>query len=179
MALLAATRPGQHRGMRNALPHVLTPEQQHFALWLALPERKREPRTQRALAAQFGVREATLSEWKHLPGFAAEVIRLTRELVKASDIAQIVHAQTREAKRGNTQAARFVLEFAGELGADQAAAGPSAAAAMALALQVNVSGRAVDDVTAARAAARELLARFTDGDPGAEADAGADAEADV
>jgi hypothetical protein len=150
--------------MRNALPpHVLTPEQEHFALWLALPERAREPRTQRELAAQFGVRESTLSGWKLRPGFASEVVRLTRELVRASEIAQIVYAQTRKALRGNTEAARFVLQFADVLaGGDQAAAGPSAASAMALALQVNVSGRAVDDVTAARAAARELLERFTD-----------------
>jgi len=136
-------------------------DQVQFMLWLALPERGRKPRTQMKLAAEMGRNDSTLSEWKHLPGFGAEVLRLTKELVKAGELAQIVYAQVRKAKRGDTAAARFVFETLGELG-DAASIGPSTAAAMAVALNVVVNGQAVESVSARHAAARELLAAFTE-----------------
>ena len=97
-----------------------TPDQLEFMLWLAMPEYQRKPRMQRAQAVKLGLSEPTLSNWKRLPGFSDAVIALTREFVKSSELAQILYAQVRKAKKGDTQAARFVFEAVGEIGKDVA-----------------------------------------------------------
>ena len=91
------------------------PKQLKFMLWLALPEGERVPKLQRDLASELNVREATLTDWKHRPGFGDEVFKLTREMIKSSALANIVQAQVDKAVKGDTGAARFVFEVAGLL----------------------------------------------------------------
>lgn len=84
-------------------------------LWLAQPEHKRVPRMQRDIALKLGLAEPTISNWKRLPGFGDAVLDLARELIRSSDLAQILYAQIRKAKKGDTPAARFVFEAAGAM----------------------------------------------------------------
>jgi len=83
-------------------------------LWLALPRDVRTPASQKDLAEKFGVTAHILSDWKHIPGFADEVVKLVRELVKTDDLANVLAAMVEEAtENGNVQAARLVLETTG------------------------------------------------------------------
>jgi hypothetical protein len=86
--------------------------QERFIAWLALPSAQRQPKTQRALAAELGVDEATLSDWKRLPGFIDAVNALARELVK-HDIAEVLGVIRREAKKGSLPYVNMVLSMAG------------------------------------------------------------------
>lgn len=44
-----------------------------FIAWIALPNKLRQPKTQRELARKFGIGEDTLSDWKRRDGFWEEV----------------------------------------------------------------------------------------------------------
>ncbi|OGI90363.1 hypothetical protein A3B01_02325 [Candidatus Nomurabacteria bacterium RIFCSPLOWO2_01_FULL_41_52b] len=44
-------------------------EKELFVIWLATPAWEKEPKTQKILAGQLGVSEATLSDWKKEKGF--------------------------------------------------------------------------------------------------------------
>jgi hypothetical protein len=138
--------------------------------WLAMPETERRPRFQRDLASVLGVHETTLSEWKRLPGFGSEVVKLSRELIRATDVARIVQVQVVKALAGDNAAARFVLDFAAAWpdgstdASDSLSAGAAAgaqASASAIALSVAVTGADVDEDTARRVGARKLLQQFT------------------
>jgi hypothetical protein len=89
-----------------------TSDQLNFQQWLALPAKLRKPKTQRQLADQFGVHEATLSDWKKMPGFRDAVNALALDLVR-DDVANIVAALVREAKKGSAQHIKMALEMAG------------------------------------------------------------------
>lgn len=89
-----------------------SPDQEAFLAWLALPSFAREPRSQRAFAAQLEVDEATLSRWKKLPGFGAAVARLALEQVKA-ELAPILFAQVVQAKKGSLPHAQWLFEVTG------------------------------------------------------------------
>lgn len=95
--------------------------QLHFIAWLALPKAERRPKTQRELAQLIGSDEATLSDWKKLPGFIDAVNALARELVK-HDVAEVLGVVRREAKKANLPYVNMVLAMAG-LGGDLEAAG--------------------------------------------------------
>ena len=106
--------------MAEIAERVWKPEQVMFQTWLATPADLRTPANQRLYAAKFGRNEGTLSEWKRLPGWADEVYRLTREIVKTEALACILGAQAKLAcsdAPNSTQAARFVFEAVGALSA--------------------------------------------------------------
>jgi hypothetical protein len=56
----------------------LTPDQIKVVSWLSVPEDKREPKTLEDLAAEIGVRPATIQRWRSrkLDSFAAEETRM-------------------------------------------------------------------------------------------------------
>ena len=89
-----------------------TPDQIAFQRWLATPPAARQPRSQRALAAQLELHELTLTAWKRLPGFAEAVYDLVLEHVKG-DLAAVLHAQVREAKKGSLAHAQWLFEVTG------------------------------------------------------------------
>lgn len=99
----------------RALPiaaKVWSPDQLKLQAWLALPSSAREPRSQRELAKQLERDEATLSDWKRLPGFADAVYALALDHVKHA-LVPVLYAQVREAKRGSLPHAQWVFEVTG------------------------------------------------------------------
>ena len=102
---------------RNAAPTPIyaknwTPDQRAVQLWLATPPAARQPRSQRALAAQLELHELTLTAWKRLPGFAEAVYGLVLEHVKG-DLAAILHAQVKAARKGSLAHAAWLFEVCG------------------------------------------------------------------
>lgn len=87
--------------------------QRKFQMWLAIPTAMRDPHTQGELARSMGITDATLSRWKHWPGFAEEVAKLSRQFLK-DDLPDIFGALIREAKNGSYQHIKLALEVAGE-----------------------------------------------------------------
>jgi hypothetical protein len=85
------------------------PEQIHFQQWLALPTYKRVPKTHAGLAQVLGVRQATLSHWKKIPGFmdAVEGYRVKTLERRLSDLYE---AMMTHAINGNHHYAKLVLE---------------------------------------------------------------------
>ncbi len=100
---------------------IWSADQLRFIIWLALPKAERVPKTQRALAQELGCDEATLSDWKHVPGFIDEVNQLARELVK-HDVAEVLGVIRRRARAGDLPFVNMVLTMAG-LAPDVEAAG--------------------------------------------------------
>ena len=88
-------------------------DQIHVQRWLAVPSPLREPRSQRALAAQLELHETTLSDWKKLPGFADAVAGLALEHIKG-DLAAVLHAQVAAAKKGSLPHAQWLFELVGK-----------------------------------------------------------------
>ena len=86
----------------------LTPEQIIFAHDMALPRAHR--RNQEELAIDLGVDRSTLSRWKK----NRRVLILVKELMKryfVDDLPDILNAMKVEAKAGNVQAAKLVIEY--------------------------------------------------------------------
>ena len=100
-------------------------EQQQFIFWLAHPKPERVPKTQKELALVIGVDQATLSDWKHLPGFFETVNTLSRELVK-HDIPDVLGTVRARAKKGELAYVNMVLAMAGmAVDVEAAGKGPS------------------------------------------------------
>lgn len=89
-----------------------TADQLHLQAWLALPKKARQPKTQRALAAQLEVREETLSRWKDLPGFHEAVCALAVRQVLAR-MPAILEAQAAMGEQGSLAHAQWLAELAG------------------------------------------------------------------
>jgi len=87
-------------------------DQEAFQAWLALPPSERRPRTQRALAAELEIRESTLSEWKRLPGFGEAVHQLALTVVR-TELADVLHAQVKQAKAGSLAHAQWLFQVTG------------------------------------------------------------------
>ncbi len=83
-----------------------------FMAWLALPTAVRAPEQQKDLAALLGVREATLSEWKNLPGFMAATNALALDLVK-EHVPEVLGTICRKAKAGDIHFVNLFLAMAG------------------------------------------------------------------
>lgn len=96
-------------------------QQLQFIAWLALPKAHRKPKLQRDYAKLIGVDEATLSDWKRLPGFMDDVNALARELVK-DDVAEVLGVVRSRAKKGELPFVNMVLAMAG-MATDLEAAG--------------------------------------------------------
>lgn len=90
-----------------------TSRQLEFMAWLATPKNDRNPKTQVLFAKHIKADPATLSDWKKLPGFQAEVIKLCRSLVKDS-LPDIYGALTDKAIEGDVPAIKLVMEMIGE-----------------------------------------------------------------
>lgn len=109
-------------------PNNFSPPQLRVMAWLALPRAERRPRTQKALAAELGYSEFTLSEWKRLPGFADAVNQLAKIYVK-DDVPDVLAVIRREAKKGSLPYVNMVLSMAG-LASEVEAAGKGPQEAM-------------------------------------------------
>src|SRR4030095_5544814 len=97
----------------------------------------REPRSQRELARQLERDEATLSHWKRLPGFHDAVYALTHDQLVA-ELAPILWAQVREAKKGSLAHAQWLFGLAGVWA-------PKSAPELAASGQVRIVVEVVDD----------------------------------
>ena len=92
-----------------------TRNQRRFMLWLASDQNTRVPPTQLTFAKEIGVHHVTLSKWKKLDGFLAEVNDIAREMFR-DNLPQIYAAIAREAIKGSYQHARLALELIGDVG---------------------------------------------------------------
>lgn len=92
-----------------------------FMRWLALPKAERQPKQQRQLATELSVHETTLSDWKRIDGFAAEVTKLARSYMQ-DDTPEVLATIRREAKRGTPYHTNLFLSMT-DLGADLETAG--------------------------------------------------------
>ena len=88
-----------------------TPQQQAFILFLADPG---ETRQQKDFAQEYGLRDATLSEWKRKPELWDEVNKLRRRVTDPY-LKDIMWAHIKKAKSGDVQAIKLFYEFRGEL----------------------------------------------------------------
>lgn len=88
-------------------------DQRKFMLWLATSEIDRTPIRQGQLAKDMGHAEATLSDWKNMPGFIDEVNKLVDEHL-GDDYAEIMDAFKREAKKGSFNHQKMYMEMMGK-----------------------------------------------------------------
>lgn len=94
-------------------PNAWTADHLRFQAWLALPSAARSPKSQKQLAAELGVHETTLCDWKRLPGWHDAVYDLAMAEVRG-ELAPVLHAQIREAKKGSLPHAQWLFEVAGK-----------------------------------------------------------------
>lgn len=90
-----------------------TANQLSFMYWLATPKFERKPHTQGEFAKTIKVTERTLSRWKKLEGFDAEVNRIARHNLK-KHVPDVLGALAREAKAGSFQHLQLFLKIAEE-----------------------------------------------------------------
>jgi len=88
----------------------LTAAQRRLVLWLATPQNEREPKTLDALAAEIGVRPATIQRWRtqKLEPLAAEEARL--RLVE--HLPEIYEALAKKAADGSAEHMELFLKLA-------------------------------------------------------------------
>ncbi|HEY85649.1 MAG TPA: hypothetical protein G4N96_11135 [Chloroflexi bacterium] len=90
-----------------------TSKQRRAIEWLANPGNDRQPKTQRLLAAEIGVRIETITRWKRKPEFMDAVLARSRELLK-SDLPEIYRSLADEAKAGSHKHQKLAFELSGE-----------------------------------------------------------------
>ena len=88
----------------------LTPNQEAFAAWLALPKKERVPATQGEVAANLGVRENTLADWKKKPEMTALANGLGYDELRRR-IPEVLGALAREAEGGSFQHIQLFLKL--------------------------------------------------------------------
>ena len=89
-----------------------TNNQRRVLDWLALSKYDRFPATQRELAKELGVNEATVSRWiSKMPRYA--VTSAARELL-VKEAPEVFYSLTSEAKKGSYQHQKLYLELIGE-----------------------------------------------------------------
>lgn len=82
--------------------------------WLLLPAESRVPDTQKALAAQLGVHENAIGEFKREYAFSREFDRRWRALHGgAPNVEQVVKALREKAEGGDVRAAEIYLRYTG------------------------------------------------------------------
>jgi hypothetical protein len=89
-----------------------TADQMKVQAWFSLPPALREPRSQRALAAQLEIHEVTISDWKKLPGWGEAVYALAFERLRG-ELVPVLGAQIAEAKKGSLPHAQWLFQLAG------------------------------------------------------------------
>lgn len=105
------------KGLVSDLKKMKNPaEYVKLILYIALPSVHRlkitGASTQQELAKEFGVDMSTLSEWKNRPGFWEDVRNVTNQWF-IEDAGDIIFAQKVQALKGDTPAAKLVLDTIG------------------------------------------------------------------
>lgn len=91
-----------------------TQQQVYVQQWMALPPRSRKPRTQRQLAAELGIHERTISDWKAIPGFRDAVTAYAQQWLH-DDLAEVYRSLAARAKAGSYMHQRLFFELLGLL----------------------------------------------------------------
>jgi len=89
-----------------------TADQMKVQAWFSLPPSQREPRSQRALAAQLEIHEVTISDWKKLPGWGEAVYTLAFGRLHG-ELVPVLGAVIAEAKKGSLSHAQWLFQLAG------------------------------------------------------------------
>lgn len=89
-----------------------TANQRKFMEWLRLPSTERIPLNQTRLAEEMKVRDATLSEWKRLPGFMEEVQSLIRQSL-GDNAHEVMGSFKKKAATGSFPHQKTYLEMMG------------------------------------------------------------------
>lgn len=87
------------------------PDQVRFMRWLAMSKKARVPKTQQQFAKEIGVHETTLSDWKRIDGFMAEVKLISVSLVD-DEVPEVIAKIVSQAKQGSFAHQQMVLEMA-------------------------------------------------------------------
>lgn len=95
-------------------------EYKDFVAWISLPKELREPKTQRALACEFGVGEDTLSEWKLRDSFWDEVAEKRRTWCKEKTTDVINALYKRIVTNGSAAEIRLWMEVIEDWSAKEA-----------------------------------------------------------
>lgn len=86
-----------------------------LGLYLGTPEEIRDPKDQKDFAAELSITPECLSRWKKDP-LVKEIAENAAKYQAEKHVAQIVKKQIEKAENeGNTQAARLILDFTGQL----------------------------------------------------------------
>lgn len=88
-------------------------EREQFKSWLASPKKYRTPKSQAALAKQFGVAQITLSKWKDEAGFMDDVVILARKRAR-KHTPFVIEALREGVARGNVRAMKLWLQYVEE-----------------------------------------------------------------
>lgn len=87
------------------------PEFLKFIEWLSIPKAFREPKTQKELALQLQVDEATLSDWKKRPQIWDEVVDRTKQWARERTPNVIAALYRKAIKDGMSFEAKLWLQF--------------------------------------------------------------------
>lgn len=84
-----------------------------FICWMATPPEARDPITMGLFAAEYGVTDRTLRNWKNLSGFWPSVRNLAKTNLER-DLPEIYFALASQAKTGSFQHIKLALELVGD-----------------------------------------------------------------
>ena len=90
----------------------LTEEFEAAALWMALPRKMRDPKTQGELAQKLQVHPDSISDWKKRDGFWAKVVTY-RDIWVREEISDVVQGLFKKAKYGAAAEVKLFLQFVG------------------------------------------------------------------
>ena len=88
----------------------LSPHQELFAEWLAVPRQLRHPKTQKEFAARLDVCPDTLSRWKKDPDLQAQVYTLAHKRLENS-LPDVLGVIIDNAMAGSYQFVKLILEL--------------------------------------------------------------------
>ena len=97
--------------MSKAVNSWLTGKRLAFLEYLV---NKEDDRSQKQVAVDLGLAEATLSRWKRAEGFQEALYKLALAHL-GERLGRVLDAMEQSAEGGNTQAARLVLEVCGKI----------------------------------------------------------------
>jgi hypothetical protein len=98
-------QPGQGQGRKNRdLVKAV------FVEWCAMPQKFRNPETQKAFAEVHGVTEKTLCAWKRRPWFRERILKLVNDHAM-SRYADVMEGVIESAISGNAHAQKLYLQY--------------------------------------------------------------------
>jgi transcriptional regulator with XRE-family HTH domain len=95
------------------LPKIKISEYEQFIAWSALPSNVRIPATQKELAQQLNVTEATLSHWKDKEDYPKRKMELMKKWSK-DGTPDVIDALLYKAKRGDVRAIELWIKYVEE-----------------------------------------------------------------